>query len=135
VLVLVFGWPAAPAFRAFAQTWRVQVEEPTGLYPRTNELVAVPYSKIGGRREAWQVSDSNGNELAWQATENGLLFPVTLIPVSCHSISSPLPLTLQIILLIKSICEGWVKQVGDRQPFFPDTDRLPGRREWSKLSI
>jgi hypothetical protein len=40
----------------------------------------VPYSKIGGRREAWQVSDSNGNELAWQATENGLLFPVTLIP-------------------------------------------------------
>ena len=63
-----------------AETWRVQVEEPTGLYPRTNEVVAVPYTKIGGRQAAWQVVDARGTELPWQATDTELLFPAKLIP-------------------------------------------------------
>jgi beta-mannosidase len=63
-----------------AQTWTVRVEEPTGLYPRTNEIVEVPYAKLGGKQSGWQVVDQQGRELPWQATENTLLFPATLIP-------------------------------------------------------
>ena len=63
-----------------AEVWTVRVEEPTGLYPRTNEVVAVPYAKIGGKRPSWSVVDAQGNELPWQATEKALLFPATLIP-------------------------------------------------------
>ena len=63
-----------------ADTYRVRVEEPTGLYPRTNEVVAVPYAKIGGKQTAWRVVDKGGKELPWQATENALLLPVSLIP-------------------------------------------------------
>ncbi|HVV71830.1 MAG TPA: hypothetical protein VHI52_10080, partial [Verrucomicrobiae bacterium] len=58
----------------------IRIEEPTGLYPRTNEVVGVPYSKLGGRRGLWQVADSQGRELPWQAAEDALLFPATLIP-------------------------------------------------------
>jgi len=63
-----------------APGWSVRVEEPTGLYPRTNEIVAVPYERIGGKQAAWQISDARGAELPWQATEDSLLFPATLIP-------------------------------------------------------
>ena len=56
------------------------MEEPTGLYPRTNEVVVVPYSKFGGRQPAWRVVDAQGTELPWQATDSALLFPATLIP-------------------------------------------------------
>jgi beta-mannosidase len=63
-----------------AASWLVRVEEPTGLYPRTNEVVAVPYLKLGGRHDAWQVVDPQGQELPWQATDSSLLFPATLIP-------------------------------------------------------
>ncbi len=63
-----------------AGAWRVRVEEPTGLYPRTNEVVTVPYTKIGGRQSAWRVVDAKGQELPWQATEDALLFPASLIP-------------------------------------------------------
>jgi len=66
--------------KAAAGDWIVHVEEPTGIYPRTNEAVAVPYSRIGGRQAAWRVTDALGNELPWQATEDALLFPATLIP-------------------------------------------------------
>src|SRR5690349_24626813 len=76
LVVATFGWLDC----LLAQSWRVRVEEPTGLYPRTNELVLVPYSKIGGRRASWEVVDSQGNELPWQAAGDGLLFPATLIP-------------------------------------------------------
>jgi beta-mannosidase len=67
-------------FAGLAADWSVRVEEPTGLYPRTNEVVAVPFDKIGGPQAAWQVMDSQGNELPWQATRDALLFPATLIP-------------------------------------------------------
>lgn len=63
-----------------AERWSIRLEEPTGLYPRTNELVAVPFEKIGGRAAGWQVVDGHGKELPWQATEKELLFPGTLIP-------------------------------------------------------
>ncbi|HTL55698.1 MAG TPA: hypothetical protein VL361_08460 [Candidatus Limnocylindrales bacterium] len=63
-----------------AESWTIRVEEPTGLYPRTNEVVAVPYERIGGKRDAWQVADQKGRELPWQASEDALLFAATLIP-------------------------------------------------------
>src|SRR5437763_2925503 len=65
---------------ARADSWLVRIEEPTGIYARTNELVAVPYSRIGRPEPAWQILDSQGNEQPWQATDKALLFPVTLIP-------------------------------------------------------
>src|SRR5882724_13456632 len=65
---------------AGAEVWTVRVEEPTGLYPRTNEVVSVPYAKIGGKQTAWSIIDVQGNELPWQATGDALLFPATLIP-------------------------------------------------------
>jgi beta-mannosidase len=77
--MVAFGWLVAA--RSFAaESWTVRIEEPTGVYPRTNEIVAVPYEKIGGKYSAWLVADRNGVELPWQATENALLLPATLIP-------------------------------------------------------
>jgi beta-mannosidase len=76
--LLSAGW--ASSSQIVAGTWIVRVEEPTGLYPRTNEVVSVPYSQIGGRQKAWQIVDSQGGELPWQATETAVLFPATLIP-------------------------------------------------------
>jgi beta-mannosidase len=65
---------------AAGQTWLIRVEEPTGLYPRTNEIVSVPYSRLGGKQPGWRVTDHAGRELPWQAADDGLLFPATLIP-------------------------------------------------------
>ncbi|HZR18607.1 MAG TPA: hypothetical protein VFE51_15045, partial [Verrucomicrobiae bacterium] len=65
---------------ALAASWLVRVEEPTGLYPRTNELVAVPYARLGSQRGPWIITDPQGKELAWQASRDALLFPATLIP-------------------------------------------------------
>src|SRR6185369_10253378 len=71
---------AALAPVAFAASWQVRVEEPTGLYPRTNEVVVVPFSKLGTQEAAYQIVDPQGQELPWQTTESALLFPATLIP-------------------------------------------------------
>ena len=60
--------------------WKIIVEEPTGLYPRTNEVVAVPFSTLGQSNQSWLVTDAQGVELPWQATDAALLFPATLIP-------------------------------------------------------
>ncbi|HLH53153.1 MAG TPA: hypothetical protein VKY92_06005 [Verrucomicrobiae bacterium] len=73
-------WWLSAFQNAFAESWRVRVEEPTGIYPRTNELVTVPYAKIGGEFAGWEVVDEQGRELPWQAVQEGLLFPATLIP-------------------------------------------------------
>jgi beta-mannosidase len=78
--LLLAGATAVLPLPACAESWRIRVEEPTGLYPRTNEVVVVPYSKIGGQHPAWQVVDPLGKELPWQETDNALLFPATLIP-------------------------------------------------------
>jgi beta-mannosidase len=61
-------------------TWTIRVEEPTGLYSRTNEVVSVPFEKIGGQHTAWLVVDQKDNELPSQTTDKALLFPATLIP-------------------------------------------------------
>src|SRR5215468_6395461 len=63
-----------------AETWSVRVEEPTGLYPRTNEVVAIPYAKLGGKHDSWLIVDPAGKELPWQLTGDALLFPATLVP-------------------------------------------------------
>src|SRR6266478_2870461 len=76
LLALIAGLP----LRLAADVWTVRVEEPTGLYPRTNEVVAVPFVRIGGKRLAWSVVDAQGKEVPWQATDDALLFPATLIP-------------------------------------------------------
>ncbi len=60
--------------------WTVRVEEPTGLYPRTNEVVLVPLSRFGGQRGPFVVTDARGQELPWQVADAALLFPATLIP-------------------------------------------------------
>ena len=78
--VLLFGLLASVPLGFAAEAWRVRVEEPTGLYPRTNEVVTVPFSKIGGRKPGWTVVDRQGQELPWQVTSDALLFPATLIP-------------------------------------------------------
>src|SRR6266404_47625 len=78
--VLWLALIASVPLRLAAEVWTIRVEEPTGLYPRTNEVVAVPYAKIGGKHAVWRVVDRQSRELPWQATEDALLFPVTLIP-------------------------------------------------------
>ncbi len=82
VLFLLLGLFAAALAQpsSASEVWTVRVEEPTGLYPRTNEVVAVPLAKIGGRQPAWRVVDAKGSELPWQAVDGALLFPATLIP-------------------------------------------------------
>lgn len=63
-----------------AGEWRVRVEEPTGIYPRTNEIVAVSLAKIGAHKSGYAVRDAEGRELPLQITASELLFPVTMIP-------------------------------------------------------
>lgn len=63
-----------------APVWTARVEEPTGLYPRTNEIVSVPRSRLGTNHQAFIVTDTAGQEQPWQLCANELLFPVSLIP-------------------------------------------------------
>jgi beta-mannosidase len=63
-----------------AQLWTVRIEEPTGLYRRTNEAVAIPLDKLGGHHAGFTVTDPAGRELPWQVSAGELLFPVSLIP-------------------------------------------------------
>jgi beta-mannosidase len=67
---------AAPA----AQVWNVRVEEPTGLYPRTGEVVRVPLSKVGGNRSGFTVLDERGVESPWQISGDTLLFQASVTP-------------------------------------------------------
>jgi beta-mannosidase len=80
VVLLILLRLLAPAEKCRAESWTVRVEEPTGLYPRTNEIVTVPLTKLAGLKGPWIVADTNGTELPWQATADALLFPATLIP-------------------------------------------------------
>ena len=63
-----------------AQVWTVRVEEPTGLYRRSGEVVAVPVGQVGGRTAGFTVVDAAGRELPWQVSSDQLLFPVSLMP-------------------------------------------------------
>jgi beta-mannosidase len=74
--LLLLAVIASPA----AQVWTVRVEEPTGLYRRTGEVIAIPLDKVGGRSEGFTVADPAGRELPWQTANGQLLFPVSLMP-------------------------------------------------------
>ncbi len=63
-----------------ASTWTVRIEEPTGLYRRTNEVASVPLSKVGGQSAGYMVVDPAGREVPHQVAGGELLFPVSLIP-------------------------------------------------------
>jgi beta-mannosidase len=63
-----------------AQVWSVQVEEPTGLYRRTGEVIAVSVAKLGGKAGPFTVIDSAGREQPTQISGGELLFPVSLMP-------------------------------------------------------
>ena len=74
--LLLLAATAAPA----AQVWSVRVEEPTGLYRRVGEVVAVAIAKVGGHPAGFTVTDATGKELPWQVSAGELLFPVSLMP-------------------------------------------------------
>ena len=63
-----------------AQSWSVRVEEPTGLYRRTDEVISVPLDQIGGLAKGYTVTDPAGREAPWQVSARKLLFPVSLMP-------------------------------------------------------
>src|SRR5579859_2549671 len=71
---------AACAPLAAADTWNVQLEEPTGIYRRSAEVVSAPLGKFGGKREGFRVIDEYGRELPWQAGAGELMFPASVIP-------------------------------------------------------
>ncbi|QOY86192.1 glycoside hydrolase family 2 protein [Paludibaculum fermentans] len=88
-----------------AQVWTVRVEEPTGLYRRTNEAVAVPLAKLGGHTAGFTVTNAEGKELPWQVSAGQLLFPASLIPgelpvysVSCCDAKPSTPFVNPILL-------------------------------------
>lgn len=60
--------------------WRIRVEEPTGLYRRTQELARISLAKLPGQAGRFLVVGPDGEELPWQVVDGFLLFPVSLIP-------------------------------------------------------
>jgi len=64
---------------AAQQVWTVQVEEPTGLYRRSGEVIAIPLAKLGAQGP-FTVIDSAGREAPTQVSARELLFPVSLVP-------------------------------------------------------
>lgn len=74
--LLMAGWAAAAA----SQVWTVRVEEPTGLYRRTDEVAVVPLGKLGGGRAGYTVTDARGREAPHQVSGGELLFPVSVMP-------------------------------------------------------
>src|SRR6266508_4586867 len=63
-----------------ARIWKVRLEEPTGLYRRIGEVVAVPLNRVGGHRTGFTVTDPAGTELPWQVAGEELLLPASLMP-------------------------------------------------------
>jgi beta-mannosidase len=61
-------------------SWKVRVEEPTGIYRRTDELIHVPLAQLPGQTGSYVIVDAQGRELPWQVADDCLLFPVSLIP-------------------------------------------------------
>lgn len=65
---------------AASQTWNVQLEEPTGIYRRYDEVVSAPLAKFSGKTGGFRVVDAQGREVTWQASEGELLFPASVVP-------------------------------------------------------
>jgi beta-mannosidase len=78
VLFLLLSAALLPA--ADLRLWTIRVEEPTGLYRRTRELVRAPLGKLGGHREGFTVVAPDNREVPWQVSGDTLLFPASLIP-------------------------------------------------------
>lgn len=60
--------------------WSVRIEEPTGLYRRTAEVVALSLEKFAPHREGFTVLDPQGREVPHQVAAKELLFPVSVMP-------------------------------------------------------
>jgi len=67
-------------FVASAAQWSVRIEEPTGLYRRTGEVVALPLERFAPHRSGFTVIDPHGREVPHQVSGGELLFPVSLMP-------------------------------------------------------
>ncbi|MEJ5368532.1 MAG: sugar-binding domain-containing protein [Bryobacteraceae bacterium] len=65
---------------ACGEEWRVRVEEPTGLYRRTDEVVAIPLGKFAPHGKGFTVLDPQGKEVPHQVAAGELLFPVSVMP-------------------------------------------------------
>jgi hypothetical protein len=65
---------------AAAQVWTVRIEEPTGLYRRTDEVVRVPLAKVGSHRTGYVVTDPKRRQQPWQVSGADLLFPASVVP-------------------------------------------------------
>src|ERR1035437_9478522 len=76
LILFLLAIGTAPA----TQVWSVRVEEPTGLYRRVGEAIAVPLAKVGGHSAGFTVANAAGTELPWQVSSGELLFPVSLMP-------------------------------------------------------
>jgi beta-mannosidase len=81
---------------ASAAQWSVRVEEPTGLYRRTSEVLALPLKSFAPHRSGFTVLDPQGRETPHQVSAGELLFPVSLMPgelpeytVSCCKPAEP----------------------------------------------
>src|SRR5437764_8365523 len=70
----------ACALAEAAQVWTVRIEEPTGLYRRTGEVVAIPLAKLAAQTGPFTVVDPAGREVPSQLSGGELLFPVSLMP-------------------------------------------------------
>ena len=95
----------SPIGASAAQVWTIRVEEPTGLYRRTYEIVRVPLDKLGGRQDGFTIVDARDREVPWQTGSGELLFPASLIPgelpefqVSCCDSGGRPPFKNQILL-------------------------------------
>ncbi len=64
---------------AAGKSWKVRVEEPTGLYRRVEEVVRIPTSRLGGDHN-YAVVAAGGRELPCQTSAGELLFPVSIMP-------------------------------------------------------
>ncbi|MFZ5928250.1 MAG: beta-mannosidase [Acidobacteriota bacterium] len=65
---------------AAAAQWTVRIEEPTGLYRRTGEVVALPLERFAPYRAGFTVIDPQGRETPHQVSSGELLFPVSVMP-------------------------------------------------------
>jgi beta-mannosidase len=66
----------APLLGGQTPAWNVRLEEPTGIYRRTNEIVSIPVGESSG----FTVLDPGGNEVPWQHAGDRLMFPASVIP-------------------------------------------------------
>ena len=65
---------------AWSAVWTLRLEEPTGIYRRVGEVVAVPLDRLSHSRGPFVAVDEKGAELPWQVAGEELLLPASLMP-------------------------------------------------------